>query len=64
LYRTYDEEDYEEAITVVGLRHEERQIEFEHEKKLDKAQSKKDKGKAQDSSKPESLNYKDNRKKP
>jgi glyoxylate carboligase len=45
LGRTYDEEDYEEAITVVGLRHEERQREIEHEMKLDKARSKNDIGK-------------------
>jgi hypothetical protein len=61
LGRTYDEEDYEEAITVVGLCHEERQREIEHEKKLDEAQSKIDKGKGKDSSKPESSNHKGDR---
>jgi hypothetical protein len=64
LGKTYDEEYYEEAITVVGLRHEERQWEIEHEKKLDKAWSKTDKGKGKDSSKPESSNHKDDRKMP
>jgi hypothetical protein len=44
LSRTYNEEDYEQAITVVGLCHEERQRKIEHEKKLDEAWSKKDKG--------------------
>jgi hypothetical protein len=63
LGRTYDEEDYEEAITVVSLCHEERQREIEHEKKLDEAWSKKDKGKGKDSSKPESSNHKGDRKK-
>jgi predicted nucleic acid-binding Zn ribbon protein len=64
LGKTYDEEDYEEAIMVVGLHHKEWQREIEHEKKLDKAWSKKDKDKGKDSSKPESLNHKGNRKKP
>jgi hypothetical protein len=50
------------AITVVGLRHEKRHREIEHEKKLDEAQSKKDKGKGKDSSKPESSNHKGGRK--
>jgi hypothetical protein len=63
LGRTYDEVDYEEDITVVSLCHEERQREIEHEKKLDEAQSKKDKGKGKDSSKPESSNHKGDRKK-
>jgi hypothetical protein len=64
LGRTYDEEDYEKAITVFGLRHEKRQWEIEHEKKLDEAWSKKDNGKGNDSSKPEYLNHKGKRKKP
>jgi hypothetical protein len=64
LCRTYDEEDYEKAIMVVGLRHEERQREIEYMTKLDEAQSKKDNGKGKDSSKPESLNHKGDRKKP
>jgi hypothetical protein len=64
LGRTYDEDDYEEAIMVVGNRHEERQREIEHEKKLDESWSKNDQGRGQDSSKPESSNYKGNRKKP
>jgi hypothetical protein len=64
LGRTYDEEDYEEAITVVGLCHEERHREIEHEKKIDEARSNKDKGKGKDSSKLESLNHNGNRKKP
>jgi hypothetical protein len=64
LGRTYDKEDYEEAITVVGLYHEKWQREIEHEKKLDEAGSKKDKGKGKDSSKPKSLNHKGDRKKP
>jgi hypothetical protein len=48
---------------VVGLRHEERQREIEHEKKLDEAWSKTDKGKGKYSSKPKFLNCKGNRKK-
>jgi hypothetical protein len=64
LGRTFDKEDYEEAITVVSLRYEEQQREIEHEKKLDEAQSKIEKGKRQDSSKPESSNHKDDRNKP
>jgi hypothetical protein len=64
LGRTYDEEDYEEAITMVSLCHEKRQRKIEHEKKLDEAQSKKDKGKGKDSFNPESSNHKSDRKKP
>jgi Mg-chelatase subunit ChlI len=64
LGRTYNEEDYEEAITVVGLCHEERRREIEHEKKLDEAWSKTDKGKGKNSSKPESSNHKGDSKKP
>jgi Mg-chelatase subunit ChlI len=64
LGRTYDEENYEEAIKVVGHHHEERQMEIKHEMKLDKVPSKKDKGKGMDSSKPESSNYKADRKNP
>jgi hypothetical protein len=41
LGRAYDEEDYAKAITLVGLHHEERQREIEHEKMLDEAWSKK-----------------------
>jgi hypothetical protein len=63
LGRTYDEEDYEEAIMVVSLHHKEWQREIEHKKKLDKARSKKDKGKGKDSSKPKSSNHKGDRKK-
>jgi hypothetical protein len=64
LGRTYDKENYEEAITVVGLCHEERQREIEHVKKPDKVRSKKDKGKEKNSAKPEYSNHKCNRKKP
>jgi hypothetical protein len=64
LGRIYNEEDYEEAIMVVSLWHEERQREIEYKKKLDKAWSKKDKCKGKDSSKPKSLNHKGDRKKP
>jgi hypothetical protein len=63
LGRTYDEEDYEEAIMVIGLPYEERHREIEHEKKLDKAQSMKDKGKGMDYPKTVSSNHKGNRKK-
>jgi hypothetical protein len=41
LGRTYEDVDYEEAITLVGLCHKERQREFEHEKKFHTVQSKK-----------------------
>jgi hypothetical protein len=64
LGRTYDEEEYKEAIIVVGVYHEERQREIEHEKKLDKARSKNEKCKGKDSSKHESSNHKCDRKKP
>jgi hypothetical protein len=64
LGRTDDKEDYEDAIIVVGLYHEERQREIEHEKKLDKARSKKDKGKGKNFSKHKSSNHKGDRKKP
>jgi hypothetical protein len=64
LGKTYEEENYEKAIMVVGLSHEERQSEIKHEKKLDEAQSKKDKGKGKDSSKLKSSNHKGDRKKP
>jgi hypothetical protein len=37
LRRMDDVEDYEEAIIVVSLHHEERQTEIKHEKKLDNA---------------------------
>jgi hypothetical protein len=49
---------------VFGLRHKERHREIEHKKKLDETQSKKDKGRGKDSSMPESLNHKSDRKKP
>jgi hypothetical protein len=64
LSRTYDEEDYEETIMVVSLHHEERQKEIKHEKKLNKVWSKKDEGKRNDSSQPESSNHTGDRKKP
>jgi hypothetical protein len=48
----------------VGLRHEERQREIEHETKLDEAQSKKNKGKRKEISKPESSIHRRNREKP
>jgi uncharacterized cupredoxin-like copper-binding protein len=63
LGRTYDKEDYEEAITMVSLCHEEIQREIEHEMKLDEAWSKQDKGKGKNSSKPESSNHKHDSKK-
>jgi hypothetical protein len=37
LGRTYDYEDYDEAITVVSPRHEERLREIEHKMRIDKA---------------------------
>jgi hypothetical protein len=43
LGRTYDEKDFAVAITVVGLHHEERHRDIEHEKKYNEAQSKKEK---------------------
>jgi hypothetical protein len=43
--RIYDKEDYKKAILVGGLLYEEIQRESEHEKNIDKARSKKDKGK-------------------
>jgi hypothetical protein len=49
---------------VGGLRHEERESEIEHEKKLDKAWSTKAKGKGKCSSKPKSSNHKGDRKNP
>jgi hypothetical protein len=63
LGRTYNEDDYEKAIIVIGLCHEDRQRKIEHEKKLDEVRSKKDKGKGKDFSKPESSNHKGDRKK-
>jgi hypothetical protein len=63
LGRTYNKEDYEKAIMVVGLRHEESQREIEHKKKYDEARSKNNKGKGKYYSKPESSNHKDDRKK-
>jgi hypothetical protein len=63
LGRIYDEEDYEEAIMVIGLCHVERQRAIEYEKKLDEAWSKKDKGKRKDSSMPKFSNHKGDRKK-
>jgi hypothetical protein len=40
LDRTYDEENYEEAIMVVGLNHKESLRDLDHEKTLDEAWSK------------------------
>jgi hypothetical protein len=62
--RTYDNEDYEKAITMVSHRHQERQRKIKHEKKLGEACSKKVKGKGKDSSKPEFSNHKGDRKRP
>jgi hypothetical protein len=64
LCRTYDKDDYEEAIIVVGSRHEERQKEIDHEKKLDEVQSKKDNGKGKDISKPKSSSHRGDQKNP
>jgi hypothetical protein len=64
LGKIYDEENDETAITVVGLHHAERQREIEHKKTLKEAWSKKDKVMGKDSSKPESSNHKNNRKRP
>jgi hypothetical protein len=58
LGRTYDEEDYEEAIMVKSVWHEENQREIEHEKKLDEVLCMRHKGKGKNSSKPESSNHK------
>jgi hypothetical protein len=63
LGRTYDKEEYEEAIIVVSLCYEESLREIEYEKKLDEAWSKTDKGKGMDSCQPQSSNHKGNRKK-
>jgi hypothetical protein len=43
LGRTYDEEDFEESITGVGLHSGQMQREIEYETTLDEAQSKTDK---------------------
>jgi hypothetical protein len=64
LARTYDKKDYKEAIMVVSLHHEERQRKIDHEKKLDETQSKKDKGKGKEISKPESSSHREDQKKP
>jgi hypothetical protein len=64
LDRTYDDKDYKETIMVINLCYEERQREIEHVKKLNKAGSKKDKGKEKEFSKPESSSQKENRKIP
>jgi hypothetical protein len=64
LGRTYVEGDYKEAIIVGGLYYKERQRDIKHEKKLDKAQSEKDKGTGKDSYNPESSIYKSDRMKP
>jgi hypothetical protein len=64
LGKTYDGEDYEEAIMVVSLRLQKSQREIEHEKKLDEAWSKKDKDKGKGSFNPESSSHKGDRKKP
>jgi hypothetical protein len=42
---TYADEDYEDAITVVGLHQEESQMEIEYQKKLDEGRNKNNKGK-------------------
>jgi hypothetical protein len=63
LGRTYDEEGSEEAIMVVGLRHEERQREIGPEKKLDEAGSKKNEGTGKEISTPEASSCRDDRKK-
>jgi hypothetical protein len=63
LGRTYDAEDYEETIMVIGHCHEERQKDIEHEMKLDEAWGKNDNGKGKDFSKPERSNHKSDRKK-
>jgi hypothetical protein len=49
---------------VVGLGHEQRHSEIEHEKMLDRAQGKIHKGKKMDSSQPDSSNYNSDRKMP
>jgi hypothetical protein len=64
LRRTDNKEEYEEAITVVGLRHKYRQREIEYKTKIDKAQGKNDKGRGKNSSKPQSSNHTSDRKKP
>jgi hypothetical protein len=64
LGRTYDEQDFEEALTVAGLHHKKSQREIEYEKKLDEGWSKNNKVKRKDSSKLESSNHKGDRKKP
>jgi hypothetical protein len=61
--RTYDEENYEEAIMVVGLRHKERQREIEHKKEPHEVRGKKAKGKKTEISKPESSSHRCDRKK-
>jgi hypothetical protein len=61
---TYDDKDYEVAITVIGLCHEERQREIRHETTLDEARSKKDKGKGKEISMPKFSSYRSDRKKP
>jgi hypothetical protein len=62
LVKIYDEDNYEEPIIMVGLRHEEGQKEIEHERKLDVDQSKKDNDKGKEPYKPESSNHKGDRK--
>jgi hypothetical protein len=57
LGQTYDEEDYEYSITIVGLCHEKRQREIEHKKKLDNDHCMKGKGRKKDASKPNSANH-------
>jgi hypothetical protein len=64
LGKTYDQEDYDKAITVVGLHHEEREREIEHQKKLKVAWSKSDTHRGKDSSKPEFSNHKGYRQNP
>jgi hypothetical protein len=60
----YDEEYDEEAIIVVGLRHQQTQRKINYEKKLDEMQSKKDKGKGKEISTPKSSCHRGDRKKP
>jgi hypothetical protein len=56
LGRTYNDEDYEEALIVIGLPHEERQREIEHKNKLNEGRRKTDTDMGKHCSKSESLN--------
>jgi hypothetical protein len=60
LGRTYDEDDYKEAIIVIGLRNEKCEMEMEHEKNIDETPSKKDKAKGKEISKPEFSSHRGN----